>query len=317
MNYNAVVIGGSNIDVCAKSFNKLVEKDSNIGKIEFALGGVGRNIAEDLSLLGVNTSLLTAIANDSFGHVVMDNAREQDISLLEEPFQETGYKTGVFAYISDSNGDFVLGVNDMDITQLITPEVINKNINALDFSDYVVIEANLPVETIEEVAKHNYQLIADCVSTTKCMRLAGILDKLFLLKANYIEAVKLTGETDNLKIIEKLVSMGLKRAIITLGGNGAMCYEKLKDGIHWYKLCNMPGQVVADTSGCGDAMLSGFLFDIMREKPFSECLYAGQSAASLKADSLSSVNRNLSFMKLKETITKFKEKAQIEEGIIK
>lgn len=317
MEMSAVVVGGSNIDVCAKSSFKIVKKDSNIGKIEFALGGVGRNIAEDLSLFGANTSLLTAIANDSFGKVVLDNAKEQDISFLQEPFNVEGYKTGVYAYIADNEGGFVLGINDMEITSLITPEVIRNNINALDFSDLVIIEANLNEETIEEIASHNYKLIADCVSSVKCKRLMNVLDKLYLLKANLLEAYALTGTDNKNDAIKVLVEKGVKRGIITLGTDGALCYEEKEDGIHWYEISNMPGQVVVDTSGCGDAMLSGFVIGLMRGKSMADCLYYGQSAACLNADSLSSVNRKMNFTALKETIRQFKEKAPLEEGIIK
>lgn len=317
MEMSAVVVGGSNIDVCAKSSHSIVERDSNIGKIEFALGGVGRNIAEDLSLFGANTSLLTAIANDSFGRVVLDNAHEQDISILEEPFSVEGYKTGVYAYVSDYDGSFVIGVNDMDITSLITPEIVRKNINALDFTDYVIIEANLSRETIEEIASHNYKLIADCVSSVKCRRLEGILDKLYLLKANLLEACALTGTSDKLNAVKSLVEKGLKRGIITLGSDGAMCFEKKPDGIYWYEISNMPNQVIVDTSGCGDAMLSGFVIGLMREKSMADCLYAGQSAACLNAESLSSVNRNMNYTELKNTINIFKEKAPISLGVIR
>ena len=171
---NVVVVGGSNIDVCAKSKAPLVKKDSNIGDIEFALGGVARNVAEDLSLFGIESSLLTAIGNDSFGRVVIDNANEQGITLLEDPFK--GFKTGASAYIANNDGAFVVGVNDMDITDQITPEIIQKNINMLSFSDYVIFEANLREDTINEICSHDFKLIADCVSTLKCQRLSGILN---------------------------------------------------------------------------------------------------------------------------------------------
>lgn len=311
----AVVIGGANIDVCSKSINKIVNKDSNIGKVEFALGGVGRNIAEDLSLFGVDTSLLTAIGNDSFGRVVRDNAEEQSIMLLAEPFKNE--KTGVYSYVSDSDGSFVLGVNDMGITSRITPEVINENINALMFTDYVIIEANLNEETIEEVCSHDFKIIADCVSGAKCRRLDKVLDKLLVLKANRIELKVLTGNEDLNEGIKNLVERGLKRGIVTLGSEGAMCFEKIDEGIVTYTIPNMPDAEVVDTGGCGDAFLAGFILGIMKGADMQKCLLLGQSAASLNSQSLSSVNRNMTYELLKKEAVKFMEKAQITRSIIK
>ena len=57
----AVVCGGVNIDIGAHSFAPLRAKDSNPGKVELSLGGVGRNIAHNMRLLGVPTYLLTAV----------------------------------------------------------------------------------------------------------------------------------------------------------------------------------------------------------------------------------------------------------------
>lgn len=61
----AVVCGGVNIDIGAHSFAPLRAKDSNPGKVELSLGGVGRNIAHNMRLLGVPTYLLTAVGGDS------------------------------------------------------------------------------------------------------------------------------------------------------------------------------------------------------------------------------------------------------------
>lgn len=315
MEPRVAVIGGANIDVCVKSSESIIFKDSNIGKVDFALGGVGRNIAEDLSLFGVNASLLTAIGDDNFGRVVSDNADEQNITLLEEPFENS--KTGVYTYITDSDGSFVVGVNDMDITSKITPEIIERNINTLYFSDYVVLESNLNEDTIEKICSYDFKLIADCVSGVKCHKLKSVLPKLYLLKANEIELKVLTGEDDLKKGVKKLVEMGVERAIVTLGHEGAMCFEKTSEGIVCYQMPNMPGDEIIDTSGCGDAFLAGFIFGIIRNHSFKECLVFGQSAACLNSQSFSSVNREMSYTKLKGMVARFNEKTEVVKEIIK
>ena len=315
MESNIVVIGGANIDVCAKSDSRIIYRDSNIGKVEFALGGVGRNIAEDLCLFGADTSLLTAIGNDSFGRVVSDNAYQQNFTLLEKPFKNA--KTGVYAYMPDNDGSFVVGVNDMEITSMITPQIIEKNINALYFADYVLLEANLPEPTIDKICSYDFKLVADSVSGLKCVRLRNVINKLYLLKANLIELVALTGKTIKEDGVRELVRMGLKRGIVTLGKDGAMCFEVTEEGICCYELPNLENHKIVDTSGCGDAFLAGFMMGIMRGHSMSDCLYIGQSAACLNAESFSSVNRDMSYTKLKEVVSEFKKKTQIKKDILK
>ena len=60
------VIGGSNMDIQGFPNNPLVMKDSNPGKVDISMGGVGRNIAENLSRLDVNTKLISAMGNDLY-----------------------------------------------------------------------------------------------------------------------------------------------------------------------------------------------------------------------------------------------------------
>mgnify|MGYP002508690776 CR=1 FL=1 len=56
----AVVVGGVNVDIGARSRAKLVAADSNPGKVHSSLGGVGRNIAHNMTLMGVDVKMLTA-----------------------------------------------------------------------------------------------------------------------------------------------------------------------------------------------------------------------------------------------------------------
>ena len=51
-----LVIGGTNIDINATSINEIVLKDSNIGNIEISIGGVAKNIAENLARLDLDVS---------------------------------------------------------------------------------------------------------------------------------------------------------------------------------------------------------------------------------------------------------------------
>lgn len=316
MGQNVVVIGGSNIGVNAKSTNKIIENDFNVGKIEFALGGTARNIAEDLSIFGADVSLMTAVANDSFGAVVRDNAAEQGVTLLLEPFKGQDCKTGVNVYVADSDGNLKIGVNDVSITSKITPEVVNQNINALYFADYVIVETNLPQETIEEVCKHDFKLIADCVSSEKCKKLSNVLDRLTLLKGDIHEILTLSGKDNLTDAIKELVARGLKRGIIPLRAEGAMAFEKQDDGIHTWQIGNMPGHMIVDNNGCGDALVAGCVFSIMKGKDMQHGLVLGQSAACLTADTIACVNRNMTFALLKDTAKKLFEKTEIVHNII-
>ena len=80
-NDRAAVIGGVNMDIGGSPFAKLVMRDSNPGVITARPGGVGRNIAHDLRLLGLDVSLVTAVGGDVYGQGILSSCRELGIDL--------------------------------------------------------------------------------------------------------------------------------------------------------------------------------------------------------------------------------------------
>lgn len=67
--YTAVV-GGLNRDIGGIPYRPLIARDSNPGKVSISIGGVGRNIAHNMSLLDIKVSFLTALGDDEFTDVV-------------------------------------------------------------------------------------------------------------------------------------------------------------------------------------------------------------------------------------------------------
>ena len=61
-----VVIGGVNVDIGGKAVAPLIPKDSNPGKINVSFGGVARNVAHNMRLLGLNVKLITALGEDDY-----------------------------------------------------------------------------------------------------------------------------------------------------------------------------------------------------------------------------------------------------------
>ena len=58
------VIGGSNMDIQGFPSSKLIYQDSNVGEVKISLGGVGRNIAENLVRMGAHTKLISVVGDD-------------------------------------------------------------------------------------------------------------------------------------------------------------------------------------------------------------------------------------------------------------
>lgn len=127
----AVVCGGVNIDIGAHSFAPLRAKDSNPGKVELSLGGVGRNIAHNMRLLGVPTYLLTAVGGDSRASQVEESCKELGIDLSHALRVPDG-RTSTYVFVGDSDGDMAVAVADMEICEKLTPDYFASQKELLD-----------------------------------------------------------------------------------------------------------------------------------------------------------------------------------------
>ena len=75
-NSYAVVVGGVNLDIGGTPAKTMVLHDSNPGTVRMSLGGVGRNIAHNMALLGVPTALITALGEDLPARQIANSCKE-------------------------------------------------------------------------------------------------------------------------------------------------------------------------------------------------------------------------------------------------
>ena len=92
------VVGGVNMDIGAVSAGALVARDSNPGHVTTSLGGVGRNIAHNLCLLGQRTAMVTVMGDDDFGRRVQENAKDIGLDLSAGAVLPD-CRTGTYLYI--------------------------------------------------------------------------------------------------------------------------------------------------------------------------------------------------------------------------
>ena len=296
----AVIVGGVNVDIGGHSFAPLVESDSNPGRVSMSLGGVGRNIAHNASLLGVDVRLLTAYGDDLNGERVAASCSELGID-MSCALRVPGATTSTYLYLTDETGEMALAVSDMAICDQITPEYLADNLPLLQNAQVVVADCNIPAESLQYLAENvTAPLFIDPVSTVKAEKLRPILGKIHTLKPNRLEAELLSGvkiETteDVAKAADKLMELGVHRLFISLGGDGvlaAMGEEKL-----W--LPNLPGNMV-NTTGCGDSFTAAIVWAYLEGKDLRSTALAGLAAGSITMESHETINPAMSADLLKE-----------------
>lgn len=290
----AIVIGGVNMDIGGSPVNKLIMRDSNPGIITARPGGVGRNIAHDMSLLGLEVSLIAAIGDDVYGHGILTSCAELGLDLsLARVLPDM--RTSTYLYVTDETGDMELAISDMEIVKCITPDYVARHIEAVNSFDAVVLDANLEAETIEYVAAHcTAPIYADPVSTAKALRFLPVLDKLTALKPNIYEAERLTGEIDPERAARKLVEHGVKRVFISLGEEGILAADE-------NELLKLPREyvTVVNTTGAGDAATAAIVWAGLNGLSLYDSARAAVKAGAITATCEGANNPELSADKLR------------------
>lgn len=286
-----VVIGGMNVDIGGTPFNPLVAQDSNPGKVRISLGGVGRNIAHNMALLGIDVRMISALGDDLYAQKITHSCTELGID-LSASLKVPGAHTSTYLYINEADGETQLGLADMDIYEHLTPQYLSSKETLLRNAQLVLADTNIPAQSLAWLAQNcHVPLFVDPVSTAKAVKLIPILGQIHTLKPNRIEAEVLSGvqitDDESLKrCAQTLLRTGLKRVFISLGSEGV--YVADQEGYH-AKLPSYPAQVVS-TSGCGDAFMAALAWSWLEGLPIEESAKAGLAASAITMETAEAIN---------------------------
>ena len=267
------VVGAVNMDVCGRPYQKLILRDSNPGAVRYTPGGVGRNIAHDLRLLGVAVRFVTVFGDDPYGAALQESCRMLGMDLTDAAAMP-GMRTSTYLYITDEHGEMQLALSDTDISECITPDFLAPRLEMLNDAAAVVVDGNLTRETLCWIAEHvSVPIFADPVSVTKAERLRPILSRLHTFKPNLTEGQHLTGETAPEHIVDALLSQGVGHVFLSLGADGILAGA----GEERVLLPCLPTRMV-NTTGGGDAVMAALIWAHLGGKTLREA-----TAAALKA----------------------------------
>lgn len=296
---HVLVIGAASLDIKGQPDRPFVQGSSVPGRIRSSLGGVARNIAENLARLDVETVLLTAVGNDSAGERILGQAAGVGIDISEALIME-GQRTGAYIALLSEHGTMDIALDDMGIMGFITPEYLEDRRHLFADSCMVVVDANLRDDSLARVialcAEYDVALCADPTSTSLAERLCPFLTELYITTPNMPEARVLTGmsfEDDSRDGAQaaaaKLVSMGVENAVITLGEYGVVYATEDVSGY----IPAAQTQIV-DPTGAGDAMTAAIIFGLLEDIPIDNCVQLGVTAATLTLRTRETVRPDLS-----------------------
>ena len=300
----AVVIGAANIDIGGTPYKPLIPGDSNPGVIKMSYGGVARNIAHNMTMLGIDVEFVTAVGDDTLGMEMLKRCEGtgMDTSLS---VVVSGGSSSVYLFINDEKGEMDLALSHVDIVKHITPEYIESIKDVINSSAVVVADCNLSQETILKLKEIcEVPLYMDTVSVSHADKIKGHLDGIDTLKPNLLEAEFLTdmiieSEYDCLEAARALINQGVRRVFISMGPDGMIAADKY----HAIMVDRYPANVKS-TTGAGDSAMAAIVWSSLNEEGdgLTEPAMAANAAASATISVDSTIHPEMSSKLVKKII---------------
>ncbi|EFI5632849.1 pseudouridine kinase [Escherichia coli] len=278
-----VIIGSANIDVAGYSHHPLNYADSNPEKIKFTPGGVGRNIAHNLALLGKNAWLLSAVGGDFYGQSLLAQTNQSGV-YVDKCLIVPGENTSSYLSLLDNTGEMLVAINDMSISDCISAEFLAQHQEFIRGAKVIVADCNLSEEALVWVLENSGEtpVFIDPVSAWKCVKIRDHLSKIHTLKPNRLEAetlsgIALSGREDVAKVAAWFHQHGLNRLVLSMGGDGVY-YSDINGESGW----SAPIKTnVINVTGAGDAMMAGLASCWVDGMPFIDSVRFAQGCSSM------------------------------------
>jgi pseudouridine kinase len=294
-----LVIGSAGMDVKGRPDEELKWETSNLGHVRQNVGGVARNIAENLARLEVPVVLLSAIGDDRGGVRVVEQCEANGVDCTHVR-RVAGARTGTYLALLKPDGDLHVAISDYSVMDYVDPDYLLGHESLFADAEMVVIDATLSeaaLATVFELAgRYHVRVCADPTTPSLAGRICSYIPRLYLVTPNAAETTVLCGLPDPahdretaINAARHLVSMGAHIAVVTLGDQGLAYADGSGGGfiraIHTH---------VVDSTGAGDAFTGAVIFGLLNEVPVDEAMRLGVTAASLTLQSPETVLPELS-----------------------
>jgi len=296
---NITVIGEANIDIsvkpCQDTSHVSTKQACTPSHISFHYGGVARNIAHNLCLLGHNVRLMTVFGDDDFASRLIDDCKSIGIDLsLSSQFEDA--KSPIFLSFNDEIGRIQSAHSDIELNSCLDLDWMLERIDAVNRADLVIADTLLSAEALTFLIDHCFvPLYIDTVSPNRALLLSEAMRQSWkksfhALKCNHAEAQAMTGITESDEAAKYLNAKGIENVYLTLGEDGVIfCSKK--------EIQHFPAVEVeaVNVTGSGDAFLAGVVHGNVMGKNYVDAVSCGLKMAKLACEVETPVNSRVEF----------------------
>ncbi|MBW8848503.1 MAG: carbohydrate kinase family protein [Burkholderiales bacterium] len=285
-----VCIGGLNIDRKLRLLARALPGSSNPCEGHETPGGVVRNVAENLSRLGLPVALIAAVGDDAGGRMLLEQAALVGID-TRAVIRLRRHASDSYTAVLAPDGSLELGLAAMPLVESLNPWALEASRALRAGAALVVADGNLPTDAwpllLGEARASGVPLVCVAVSEAKMERLPPDLQGLHLLILNVGELGTVAADPND--AFAMLHARGVARVLVSKGAEGLLLSEPEHAPRHW----PAPAVDVVDVTGAGDALSAGVCAALLRDGDFDAAARLGLDLAALTLQTEDSVHSEL------------------------
>jgi ribokinase len=254
-------------------------------------GGKGCNQAIAIARLGGKVSFISKLGKDDYGKLALDTLKKNRID-TSQIIEREELQTGVAGIMIDKS----TGRNAINVItgapSTFTNDDIKDKIDIIKKSKIFLTQLEIPKEvTLNclKIAKENNVLtiLNPAPATNLSKDFFNYIDYFTPneTEAEFYSGIKITNQNEAKQASEKLLNLGIKKVVITLGEKG-LFYSDGKEDI-FLKATTVK---VVDTTGAGDAFNGGLAFALSQNKSIEKALSLANRVAGLSTTKLGAGN---------------------------
>jgi ribokinase len=268
------VVGSINIDLVVQTDHMPEQGETTLGNsLSIFTGGKGANQAVSISRLGKETQFIGACGTDEYGKIALSSLKKENIK-TDHVFLVPDVSTGVASIIVTNSDNRIIVVPGANY--LLTPEKISSVKDEIVKSEMVVLQLEIPPETVQAVLEICYEYHIPTILNPAPMDKfrKEFIDLATYITPNETECISLFGEN-----MEETLEQYPNKLVVTLGDQGARYYDGEK---HVY-INSYPVKAV-DTTGAGDTFNGSFAVALTEGKTIEEAARFANASASLSVE---------------------------------
>lgn len=276
-----LIVGSSNTDLIATVKSFPTAGETIVGKSFLqAMGGKGANQAVAAHKLGGDVKFITCLGRDANGQNALKCYKDEGLDVSSSLIIDD-VPSGTAIILVDEKGEncivIIPGANKM-----LSPAYIYKVEEEIAASDMVVLQMEIPYETVKivcEIAHKNHKKVLLNVAPA-CPLDEDLIKKIDILVVNETEAETISGEkietVGSEAVVDTLLAMGANTVVLTLGKKG--CLLKNNQIVLY-----VPAFMVEtlDSTAAGDTFCGALAAELSKDHNWEEALKFAAAASAI------------------------------------